>query len=322
MRPFSLLVKPAGADCNLSCPYCFYRSRASLHAEAHPRMDEGLLSHVVQSYAALPIPFHSIAFQGGEPTLMGEDFFRRAAELGPGVEFSLQTNATLVTDSLAKFLAESGWLVGVSPHGVSPEFRRGYRRLVEAGVDVNAMQLVTNREVGRPEDLYAFLADDLGCRFHQYIECTWPEEHAVGDAEWGDFMIRIFDEWRRRGDERRVSVRTFDSMVSELVSGRPTLCQFADDCRHHLVVEANGDVYPCDFYVRPELKLGNVAADGWEKIVESPAYAAFGARKRGFPDCPRSGHSLDEGWRRLYAHAIPHLKWLVSEMSATSPAFQ
>lgn len=319
MKPFSLLVKPAGADCNLSCPYCFYRSRAFLHADAHPRMDEALLARVVESYRALPLPFHSIAFQGGEPTLMGEGFFRRAAELGPGVDFSLQTNATLVTDSLAKFLAEAGWLVGVSPHGDSPEFRRGYRRLVEAGADVSVLQLVTNREVGRPEALYSYIADELGCRFHQYIECTWPREFAVGSDEWGDFMTRLFDEWRRRGDERRVSVRTFDSIVAELVTGAPSLCQFADDCRHHLVVEANGDVYPCDFFVKPELKLGNVATDSWESIVGSPAYAAFGARKRGFPDCPRSGHALDEGWRRLYAHAIPHLRKLVSELS-TSPA--
>jgi len=314
MKPFSLLVKPAGADCNLSCPYCFYRSRASLHADAHPRMDEALLARIVESYAALPLPFHSIAFQGGEPTLMGEGFFRRAAELGPGVEFSLQTNATLVTDSFARFLAESGWLVGVSPHGDSPEFRRGYARLVGAGADVSVLMLVTNRDVGRPEELYAYIADELGCRFHQYIECTWPAEFAVTGGEWGDFMVRLFDEWRRRGDERRVSVRTFDSIVAELVGGAPSLCQFADDCRHHLVVEANGDVYPCDFFVRPELKLGNVAADGWEAIAESAAYAAFGARKRGHPDCPRNGHALDEGWRRLYAHAIPHLRKLVSEL--------
>ena len=307
MRQFSLLVKPAGADCNLTCPYCFYRSRASLHADPHPRMDEPLLAQIVESYRDLPMPAHSIAFQGGEPTLMGEGFFRLAAELGEGVDFSIQTNATLVTDSFAKFLAETGWLVGVSPHGDSPEFRRGYRRLVEAGADVSVLQLVTNREVGRPEELYSYLADELGCSRHQYIECTWPKEFAVGSAEWGEFMVRIFDEWRRRGDERRVSVRTFDSIVSELATGVPSLCQFAHDCRHHLVVEANGDVYPCDFFASPDLRLGNAATDSWEGIAGSTAYAEFGARKHSHSDCPRNEHSLDEGWRRFYAHAVPHL---------------
>ena len=310
MKPFSLLVKPAGADCNMACPYCFYRSKASLHADPHPRMSESLIAHIVESYLEMPMPAHSIAFQGGEPTLMGEDFFRRAAELGAGVEFSIQTNATLVTESFARFLADSGWLVGVSPHDDSREFRRGYRRLVEAGADVRVLQLVTKRNVGEPEQLYSYLADELGCRCHQYIECTWPDEFAVGSDEWGDFMVRIFDEWRRRGDERRVSVRTFDSIVSQLVTGVPSLCQFSNDCRHHLVVEANGDVYPCDFFVRPELKLGNIATDSWEDMANSTAYAEFGARKRGHPDCPRSGHALDEGWRRFYAHAVPHLRRL------------
>ena len=242
--------------------------------------------------------------------MMGEDFFRRAAELGAGVEFSIQTNATLVTESFARFLAESGWLVGVSPHDNSQEFRRGYRRLVEAGADVRVLQLVTKRNVGEPENLYSYLTDELRCNCHQYIECTWPDEFAVGSDEWGNFMVRIFDEWRRRGDERRVSVRTFDSIVSQLVTGEPSLCQFSNDCRHHLVVEANGDVYPCDFFVQPELRLGNIATDSWEDMANSPAYTEFGARKRGYPDCPRSGHALDKGWRKFYAHAVPHLRRL------------
>ena len=318
MRPFSLLVKPAGADCNLACPYCFYRHggasrprRADGRARAPrapSRMSDAILERMLTTYCALPIAEHAVAFQGGEPLLMDEFFFRRAAELGEGVSFSVQTNATLVTDSFARFFAEAGWLVGVSPHGRTTEFRRGYERLVAADVAVNVLQLVTKNEVREPEKLYHYIRDELGCMHHQYIECTSPEPFAVSGEEWGAFMVRLFDEWVKGGDVHRVSVRTFDSLVSQMVSGMPTLCQFAQDCRHYLVVEADGDVFPCDFYVEPDLCLGNVMRNDWEEIVESPAYAAFGARKRGHPDCPRNRHVLDAGWQRFYAHAVPYLR--------------
>ena len=308
MRSFSLLVKPAGAECNLACPYCFYREKASLHADPHPRMDDVTAGRMLSSYRALPIVEHAVTFQGGEPLLMGEGFFRLIAEWGGGIAFSLQTNATLVTDSLARLFAEKNWLIGVSPHGDTPEFRRGYERLVDAGAAVNVLQLVTRENVGEPERLYRFIRDELGCRHHQYIECTSPEAYAVTGEEWGTFLIRLFDTWMGDGDMRTVSVRTFDSLVSQLLGEPPALCSFARDCRHYLVVEANGDVYPCDFYVEPEWRLGNVLEDSWEKLAASPVYAAFGARKRGFPDCPRNGGRLDEGWRRFYAHAVPILR--------------
>lgn len=308
MRSFALLVKPAGADCNRACPYCFYREKASLHADAHPRMEETTLERMLTTYRALPIAEHAVTFQGGEPLLMGERFFRLASGWGDGVAFSIQTNATLVTDTLARFFAEADWLVGVSPHGDTPAFRRGYERLTAAGVAVNVLQLVTRENVGNPERLYRFIRDGLGCRHHQYIECTSPEAYAVTGEAWGTFLIRLFDVWMGDGDLRTVSVRTFDSLVSQLLGEPPTLCSFAGDCRHYLVVEANGDVYPCDFYVEPAWRLGNILEDSWETLVASPVYAAFGARKRDYPDCPRNGGRLDDGWRRFYAHAVPLLR--------------
>ena len=316
MKPFSLLVKPAGADCNLACPYCFYRPKSALHADAHPRMDRRVLERALASYAALPLPSHDVAFQGGEPLLAGEEFFRRAAEIAPGVRFSVQTNATLATDSIARFFAENGWLVGVSPHSRSAEFMRGYGTLVRAGAAVNVLQLVTRDLAGDPAGLYHYIRDTLGCMHHQYIECTWPRAFAVDSGAWGGFMSGLFDEWLRCGDVRRVSVRTFDSIVSEIAFGVPALCQFSDDCRHHLVVEANGDVYPCDFFVEPALKLGNVMENTWEEMAGGKKYAEFGRRKRGHADCPRNRDRLDAGWRRFYGHALPVLSRLAAELSA------
>ena len=342
MRGFSLLVKPAGDSCNLACPYCFYRG----HGEggAARRMSEEMLAHLLTTYRALPIASHDVAFQGGEPLLMGENFFRRAAEIGEGINFSVQTNATLVTASMAKFFAEADWLVGVSPHWEGLEEKKeggsrkeevwnfktpyfilhpssfilseglgekGYWELVKAGVKTNILQLVTKENVGEPEKLYHYLRDELKCNWQQYIECTAPAAFAITGEEWGEFLCRLFDVWKAEGDERRVSIRLFDSIVSQLVHGVPTMCNFARDCRNYLVVEANGDVYPCDFHVLPEFRLGNILVDSWEKLIASPRYTAFGERKRAFPDCPRNRGTLDKGWQRFFAHAVPYLKSLV-----------
>ena len=313
MPNFSLLVKPVGSDCNLTCPYCFYRGHG-----ASARMDGELLSLILSTYRALPLAAHAIAFQGGEPLLAGEAFFRQAAELGAGISFSVQTNATSVTESLAKFFADEGWLVGVSPHWDAQRCGpsagcglEGYRRLRAAGVKTNVLQLVTADNVGEPERLYRHIRDDLGATFHQYIECTAPSAFAVTGEAWGEFLCRLFDVWRGEGDVRRVSVRLFDSIVAQFKFGVPTMCNFARDCRNYLVVEANGDVYPCDFHVTPEYRLGNIRTDSWETILASPVYARFGERKRAYPDCPRNRGTLDAGWRRFFAHAVPFLKELV-----------
>ncbi len=228
----------------------------------------------------------------------------------------MQTNATLVTDSIARFFAESGWLAGASPHARSPEFRRGYGRLVRAGVRTNVLQLVTRDLARDPAGLYHYIRDTLGCAHHQYIECTWPERFAVDGRVWGDFMIGLFDEWRRCGDEGRVSVRTFDAIASELAAGAPALCQFADDCRHHLVVEANGDVYPCDFYAEPSLRLGNTMENTWEEMADGAKYAAFGERKRAHADCPRNNHRLDEGWQRFFNYSLPFFRDAAAALAA------
>lgn len=290
-------------------------------------MSDAVLERMLTTYRELPITQHAVAFQGGEPLIMGESFFRRAAALGEGIDFSLQTNATLVTPSLARFFAEENWLLGVSPHWHMHEVSacakatadkgefaaglQGYNELVKAGAAVNVLQLITKNNVHEPEALYHFIRDELKCNWHQYIECTSPDSFAITGEEWGDFLCRLFDEWRREGDEHRVSVRLFDSVVSQLVRGVPTMCNFTNDCRNYLVVERNGDVYPCDFHVLPEYKLGNIMTDSWESLVKSAKYAAFGARKRLYPDCPRNRGTLDTGWQKFFSHAVPYLKTLV-----------
>jgi uncharacterized protein len=178
----------------------------------------------------------------------------------------------------------------------------------------------------------------LGFRFHQYIPIVEMDQRGdplpftIGGPQWGEFLCAIFDRWAR-DDLHRVSVRQFDAILAYLVDGSRPVCTMQDSCCQYLVVEHNGDVYPCDFYVEPGLRLGNIMESGWDELLQSPGYLAFGKRKaapaaclecvylelcRG--DCPRNRLTgtapqgrpswLCEGWKMFYEHALPRLRKL------------
>ncbi len=363
MQPFSLLIKPAGADCNLRCEYCFYLDRAELYPEQRcHRMSSALLKHLVRSYLALPFPTHTFAFQGGEPLLMGEDFYRelvtlqrRYARPGTNILNCVQTNGTLLTPSLARFFAEEHFLLGVSVdgpaeyhnlrrldcagHGTHAAVLKGLDLLDDAGVEYNLLTLVSQSNVHHPREVYRYLRDTLKCRHMQFIECVESDASgaslpfAIGADEWADFVIALFDEWYPN-DRTTVSIRLFDSIISQLMTGHAHSCAMGCDCRAYFVVEHNGDVYPCDFFVSPETHLGNLLTHDWDELWDAPAHTAFGLRKANYHadcavcpyrqfcqgDCPknRTGHDvaadprtrsrLCSAWKRIYAHILPPLQ--------------
>ena len=363
MRPFSLLIKPAGADCNLRCAYCFYLGRKELYPEtAIHRMDEATLTRLIRGFLVLPFPAHTFAFQGGEPLLMGEAFYRKLLALQrryarPGAQITncVQTNATLLTPTLAQFFAENRFLLGVSvdgPAAVHDQRRpdpagkgshaavmRGLDLLREHRVEHNILTLVSQSNVHDPLGTYRYLRDELGERFLQFIECVEFDDDgqrlpdAITPEEWADFICAVFDEWFAH-DLHTVSIRLFDSIVAKILTGNANSCSMGCDCRDYLVVEHNGDIYPCDFFVRPELRLGNLRENDWDEIWDNPLHARFGARKAAFnPDCKgcphlffcqgdcpknRTGHDpardsrtlsyLCPAWKRIYAHILPPLR--------------
>jgi len=367
MKPFSLLVKPASADCNLRCRYCFYLDRCELYPETpRHRMSDDVLEHMLSTFLATDQPEHSIGWQGGEPTLMGLEFFKKVTALEkqygrPGcmVANGLQTNTTLIDDAWAQHLARYNFLVGVSIDG-PPEVHDKYRTFVNgrgAHADVmrgleflkrhhaeyNVLTLVSQSNVKRPVETYHYLRDELGVAFHQYIECVEFDSDgslqpfAITGKEWGDFLCSVYDEWVRCGDTRRVSIRLFDSIVTLMMDGYPNVCAMGRDCRSYLVVEHNGDVFPCDFYVRPDLKLGNIMENSWEELLDSPAYKKFGARKTQWNEkcaeckylqycagcCPKNRPAkgqdptrlswLCDGWIQFFEHALPKLESIADD---------
>ena len=304
---FSLLVKPASADCNLRCEYCFYLGKCHLYPQSpRHRMPDAVLEQMIQSYLATDQDTYAFGWQGGEPTLMGLDFFRRVTDLqqkhgkpGASVANGLQTNATLIDDDLAEHFARYRFLLGCSLDG-PPEMHDRYRKtatgapshaavvrgiqtLKAHAVEFNILVLVSQANVHNPTDVYRYLVDQ-GFLYHQYIPCVEfeadgsPAPFSISAAEWGSFLCGIFDEWHR-DDTRRVSIRHFDSILSLMVDNHVTVCTLGRNCCQYFVVEHSGDIYPCDFFVDPELRLGNVMTTTWQQALESPAYREFGKQK-------------------------------------------
>jgi uncharacterized protein len=364
MNDFSLLIKPSAADCNLRCAYCFYIGRLGA-TEARPRMSDEILEKTIASYLATrQAASYTFSWQGGEPGLLGLGFFKKVVALqtrygrpGSIVCNGFQTNGTLLSDELAAFFAEYKFLCGVSldgPAQLHDHYRRtldgkathagvlqGIERLRRHGVDFNILALVNDRTVKQPRELYGYFKK-RGFFHQQYVPCVEFDRdggllpYAITGRAWGAFLCEIFDCWIGE-DTLRVSIRLFDSILEYLVSGKRNACTMATNCRQYFVVEYDGSVYPCDFFVRDELKLGNVKDTSWRDLLAAPVYQRFGLEKanwcdecRACPhlplchgDCPKfrpAGEAgrrksvLCEGWLAFYAHALPRLQQLADAL--------
>jgi uncharacterized protein len=226
-RPFHLLAKPTGAACNLDCSYCFFLSKAQLYPGSKLRMDEaGLEAYISQLMEAQPGPEVAVAWQGGEPTLMGLAFFRRAVELvaqyrRPGVEiqYTIQTNGTRLDDEWARFFKDNGFLVGLSldgPRALHDRHRRtkggggsfdqvlaGWEALKRHGVDTNILCTVHADNGDHPLPVYRFFRDELGARHLQFIpvvERVTDQTVDLTAAGWGDAHAATRPLYRQQGD--------------------------------------------------------------------------------------------------------------------------
>jgi uncharacterized protein len=311
-RGFHVLAKPTGAICNLDCQYCFFLSKEMLYPGSRFRMADDLLeAYIRQLIEGHGGPEVNVAWQGGEPTLMGLDFFRRSIEYQekyrrPGVRIvnTIQTNGTLIDDEWAAFFRRHDFLVGISidgpremhdayrvDKGGEPTFGRvwrGLQALRERGVEYNVLTTVHRANAGQPLDVYHFLRDEAGARFIQLIPIVERTDDGAGEAAagravsaeaWGRFLIEIFDEWVRR-DVGSVFVQLFDAALASWYGAPPALCIFAETCGDALALEHNGDLYSCDHFVEPAHLLGNIRNTPMIDLVASEKQRAFGEAKR------------------------------------------
>ncbi|MHB9134806.1 MAG: anaerobic sulfatase maturase [Armatimonadota bacterium] len=309
-KPFHLMIKPTGAACNLACEYCYYLEKTQYYHDSKFRMDDETLERVIAAYLQVhPGPEATFGWQGGEPLLMGIDFFRRALELQsrytrPGLQVTnaIQTNGTLVTDEWAAFFAEQHFLVGVSIDG-PPDLHDRYRRdrgqhpthqrvldglacLQRHGVEYNALVTVNRANAEHPLRVYQYLIG-LGIEFLQFIpivEREAPKSRkvtpwTVRPEAYGKFLCAIFDYWARH-DVGRVYVQHFETALSVWLGQMPALCVFAPTCGRGLVVEHTGDLYACDHFVYPDYLRGPITTpESLQAMVDGAEQQSFGTAK-------------------------------------------
>lgn len=308
---FHVLAKPSGPICNLDCSYCFFLAKEALYPGDRFRMpDDVLATYIRQLIESHVSPEVTIAWQGGEPTLMGLDFFRRAvafaeecARPGQRLAHTIQTNGTLLTDEWCEFLLDKQFLVGISIDGPAAHHdvyrvdkqarttfdrvRAGLEKLVRHGVDWNVLCTVHAANQDAPLDVYRFFRDELGATFVQFIpiverieeDADALTDRSVDPEAWGRFLVAVFDEWVRR-DVGTVFVQTFDAALASWYGTAPALCVFGETCGNALALEHNGDLYSCDHFVDPAHLLGNIMETHMVDLVASPRQRDFGTAKR------------------------------------------
>lgn len=314
MPPISVLIKPASGQCNMRCDYCFYCDESAKRRQAsYGFMTEQTLKNVVRKCVIPAEGACSIVFQGGEPTLCGLPFFQRAAEFaqhfnrrGIRIDFALQTNGYEITEDWCRFFAQQRFLIGVSVDGtpqIHDRYRRGrngaptYARVMESirllekhRVEYNILTVVTRDVAEHVQEIYhSYRAN--GWNYLQFITCLDPLEESRGQRPYsllpeayGRFLIELFDLWYadyRRG--RAPYIRQFENYVGMLLGRTPESCEQRGTCGVQYVVEADGGVYPCDFYALDQWHLGNFNVNRVEEIDARRAALGFAARSRNHP---------------------------------------
>lgn len=291
MHHLNFLIKPASSSCNMRCEYCFYEDVSS-----HRSVKNYGFMSLDTAEALIRSAFSSVdsggeimfAFQGGEPTLIGLSFFQsfvdlehRHAKPGVTVHHAIQTNGSLLDASWAQFFHNNDFLVGLSIDGTK-EIHDLYRLdasrtgtwksstkalkiLQKHQVEVNILCVVTTQCARFPQKVYQSLKK-LGVNYLQFIPCMDAIDDARGDSPfslspstYGSFLCGLFDAWYLDWKSGRyTSVRLFDDYIHLLIGQPPGSCATSGRCGSYLVVEGDGSLYPCDFYVLDEWLLGNI----------------------------------------------------------------
>lgn len=296
MPPLQVLVKPASGNCNMRCKYCFYMDEMENRKQkTYGFMSLETLEILVKKALEYADYTCAFAFQGGEPTLVGLEFYRQLISLekkyntkGLQIQNSIQTNGYGLDEKWAAFLAENHFLVGLSIDGVAAT-HNAYRRdagdeetfakamnaaklLQKHGAEFNVLTVVHGKVAQKVSRIYQFYKKH-GFRYQQYIACLDPleakekPEYSLSAKAYGEFLIELFDLWYldlQKGEQPYI--RQFENYISILLGMEPESCDMKGMCSLQQVVEADGSVYPCDFFVLDEYKIGNIAEDDFRQL--------------------------------------------------------
>ncbi|MBQ7282799.1 MAG: anaerobic sulfatase maturase, partial [Spirochaetales bacterium] len=306
LRQLSFLIKPASSLCNLRCRYCFYEDESENRSQkCYGIMSAETADRLIASAvdATCDGAMISVGFQGGEPTVAGLDYFRHFIEEEkkyPNRRFthSIQTNGYALDEDWATFLAENNFLVGISVdgykdlhdlHRLTPSGEGSFDRIAynlellkKHKVEFNALCVVTRQCTERPHRVYNRLKA-MGFEYLQFIACLDPigaergkQSYSLNPEDYGRFLCATFDDWYKDWKEGHfTSVRQFDDYIHILTGVLPSSCAALGKCGSYLVVEADGSLYPCDFYVLDEWNIGKIGEVSVIQAINSEKAKSF-----------------------------------------------
>ncbi|MFC2076214.1 anaerobic sulfatase maturase [candidate division KSB1 bacterium] len=368
----SVLIKATSARCNLACDYCFYYDRASDPYQDVEKalMPDDVLAAMVEQVTSASRNVASFCWQGGEPLLTGLDFFRQAVEYqkqfgrpGQSIANSIQTNGLLIDRDWVSFLLEYKVFVGLSLDGPAEIHDRhrftlgnkpshelvmkGLNLLKQERVEFNILAVVSRESQSYARETYRWFRS-LGLEFLQFIPCIELDPgsglapFSVTPKGYGRFLCDLFDEWYNDGYPV-ASIRLFEDILAAFSGITPFTCEFRPSCGDYLVVEYNGDVYPCDFMVESEWLLGNILETTLTEMSESDRFNEFLKLKPRTPNtcadcqwnfvchngCPRqrrmtSGFEresiLCRAYKMLYEHSADRFQRLADRLAGERQA--
>ncbi len=313
MAELNVLVKPASGLCNMKCGYCFYADEMENRSKAScGMMQEDVMEQVIKKSLAFATNRCSFMFQGGEPALAGLPFYRKWMEYERKynvnhveISHAIQTNGYALNGEWCRFFAENGFMAGLSLDGIM-ESHDAYRKdacgngtytkvlaaaaqLRAAQVEFNVLTVVNGKTAPLIREIYDTYREQ-GFLWQQYIACLDPMGKEAGSMEYsltperyGEFLTELFRLWEEDvWNGRQPYIRQFENYIGILLGAEPESCEQRGRCSFQNVVEADGSVYPCDFYVLDEYRIGNVTDDGFDfrDIIEKYGKGIFGQQSR------------------------------------------
>lgn len=299
MKSLSLLIKPASSACNLKCKYCFYHDVVNNRTiKNYGMMTYETIDIIIKKSLEINPSQITFAFQGGEPTLIGLDFYQHLVEEVKNqntknipINYAIQTNGTLINDEFAKFLGENNFLVGISIDGT--KITHDYNRidannkgtfntcmktinlLNNYDVAYNILSVVTKSFAKHITQVYNVYKKNK-FKYLQFIPCiddfgtNTQKAYSLKPKEYGTFLCELFDLWYQDyvlGNF--ISIRYYDNLIQMLLGYPPESCDMNGFCSVAPVFESDGSAYPCDFYVLDEWKLGNIHTSSFEELIMS-----------------------------------------------------
>lgn len=299
MPPISLLIKPASGNCNMSCDYCFYCDETSKREKAsYGYMSEQTLKNVIRKSILISEGSYTLAFQGGEPTLIGIEFFKKVIEFvnqynrnNLKVNYALQTNGFNIDEEWCEFFKANNFLIGLSVDGIKETHdlyrhdKKGgstFDRILKTadlfdkfGVDYNILTVINSDTSKIAKPIYEYYKTK-NWGFQQYITCFDPigetpgtKRYSLKPEEYGTFSTELFDSWYKDlSNNKQPYIRQFENYIMIGMGYWPESCEQRGTCGLQYVVEADGSVYPCDFFALDKYYLGNLNTNTLKEIDE------------------------------------------------------